>query len=91
MRAARAPPIRPARTSRCRVGWFRVPGAHQSTKVTTPANSANPRYPASRAATTVHGVVGVLPATARAGVPIPKENAPATGCPSEDTTRQLTT
>ena len=91
MTVARAPPRRPARTSRCRVGWFLLSGEHHSTKVTTPANNANARYPASRTATTGNGAVGELPATASAGVPTPKENAPTTGWPSAETTRQLTT
>ena len=75
---------------------MRLPGEQNSTKAITPARREKARYPANRATITCQGAVsdvGVACTVAGpllAAAPIPNENAPATGWPSEDTTRQLT-
>ena len=69
--------------------------AHAELVASTPGNGARlaqaPAEVQMRFTEAVNLIPGGIRLVDEAGAPIPKENAPATGCPSEDTTRQLTT
>ena len=105
--AAAAPANEPAADQELQRGVFAGPRCAEQHERGHAGEQRERDIAGQTAATTGHGAVDPVaavlalvsavpppvaePGTATAAVPTPKEDAPLTGCPSEDTTRQVTT